>query len=339
MTTKILIIRFSSIGDIVLTSPVIRCLKQQMDGETEVHYITKKKFSCLLEANPYLTKVHVIENNVSEVIDELKALHFNYVIDLHCNIRSSQIKRQLKTLAFTVNKINRQKWLMVNFKINRLPDVHIVDRYMETMKALSIHNDGKGLDYFIPASSASESTQDESILSSLPETHPPDGRYIAFSIGGTYETKKLPVEKIISICKKISKPIVLLGGQEDIENGKKIKAMAGQHIYNACGKCSINQSATLIRNAEKVISHDTGMMHIAAAFKKEVISVWGNTIPEFGMSPYYGTRDKGQGTIVEVKELKCRPCTKLGYGKCPKKHFYCMNLINEDEIVEAIMNY
>ena len=125
---------------------------------------------------------------------------------------------------------------------------------------------------------------------------------------------------------------MLLGGKEDRENGEKVKNATGENIFNTCGKYNINQSASLIQQAHKVITHDTGLMHIAAAFKKEIISVWGNTIPEFGMYPYLADP---RSKIVEVKGLSCRPCSKIGYEKCPKGHFNCMNKIGENFLFEA----
>ena len=136
-------------------------------------------------------------------------------------------------------------------------------------------------------------------------------------------TKRLPVKKIISICKKISQPIVLLGGKQDISREYRIANAVGDKVFNACGKYSLNESAAFVKHAAKIITHcDTGLMHIAAAFKKEIISVWGNTIPEFGMSPYLSDPNS---KIVQVKNLSCRPCSKLGFEKCPKGHFKCMN--------------
>jgi len=323
--TKILIIRFSSIGDIVLTTAVVRCLKQQLYGQCEIHFLTKRTFSAIIKANPYIFKIHTIEDKVSEVIDDLKKEDFHYVIDLHNNIRSHVVRGKLSTLSFAVNKINIQKWVMVNFKINRLPKMHIVDRYMETVQSFGIVNDGKGLDYFIPK-------EDEVDFSLIPQSH--QKAFIVFAIGGRYFTKKLPTEKIISICKKIKKPIFLLGGEEDKAIGEKIKKDVSEKVYNACGLFNINQSASIVKRAEKVITHDTGIMHIAAAFQKPVISIWGNTIPEFGMYPYFGNDEKG--TIVQTENLKCRPCSKLGHSKCPKGHFNCMNLIDEDVVVKAV---
>jgi ADP-heptose:LPS heptosyltransferase len=319
---KILIIRFSSIGDIVLTSPIVRCLKNQLGNASEIHFLTKEKFSSVINSNPYISKTYTIKESVSEILTELIKENYSYIIDLHHNIRSLQVKRALKKPSFSYNKLNIEKWLMVNFKWNRLPQKHIVDRYFECVQAFGVKNDGNGLDYFIPA-------KDEVNISALPPQFK-DG-FVAFVIGGTYETKKLPTDKIISVCKKIKTPVILLGGKEDASAGNKVKLMSGEHVLNACGSYNINQSASLIKQAKKVITHDTGLMHIAAAFKKDIVSVWGNTIPGFGMYPYL-PEGKGTSKVMEVKNLNCRPCSKLGYSKCPKKHFYCMNLLDEDEI-------
>ena len=323
MIVKFLIIRFSSIGDIVLTTPVVRNLKQQVEG-AEVHYLTKKQYADILETNPYIDKVHVLDESFSDLLPKLKAEHFHYIIDLHKNLRTLRVKRALRTASFSFDKINWGKWLMVNLKVNKLPDLHIVDRYLETVKVFIEKNDLKGLDYFIPQ-------KDEVDLISLPENF--QNEYIAFAIGAQHSTKKLPDGKIISICKKISKPVILLGDKHNSKVAEKVVVAVGDKIYNACGKYNLNQSASIVKQAKFVITHDTGLMHIAAAFKKKIISVWGNTIPEFGMYPYLA----GKGSeIIEVKGLKCRPCTKIGFSKCPKKHFKCMNDIDEDRIVKLL---
>lgn len=320
---KYLIIRFSSIGDIVLTTPVVRCLKQQVEG-AEVHFLTRKQFSGILENNPYIDKVHVFDDNFDSLIDALKLEYFDYIIDLHHNLRTWRFKSKLKVYAFDFNKLNYEKWLMVNLKINILPDVHIVDRYMNTTKLFDVKNDQKGLDYFIPE-------KDEVNLNVLPSIF--QQGYIGFVIGAKHFTKRMPVEKIISICKKIKQPIIILGGKEDQPVGDVIKQTIGDSIFNSCGQFNLNQSASLVKQAKIIISHDTGLMHIAAAFKKNILSLWGNTIPELGMYPYLSGE---KSEILEVKGLKCRPCTKIGFRKCPKKHFNCMNNIKESKITEWV---
>lgn len=309
----------------MLTTPVVRCLKEQLK-DVEIHYLTKKSFKTIIENNPNVSKIYSFEKTVEEVTKHLKEEKYDLIVDLHHNLRSYLVKRFLKRKSVSFDKLNFQKWLLVNFRINRLPNVHIVDRYFKTVEKLGIKNDGKGLDYFIHAN-------DEIDVSIFPRN------YIAFVIGAKHNTKQLPIEKIISICKKINQPIVLLGGKEDFEKGEKIQSAINNQqstiIYNTCGKYNLNQSASIVKQAGKVISHDTGLMHIAAAFKKEIISVWGNTIPEFGMYPYYG-KSQVANLKSQVMNLSCRPCSKIGFDECPKGHFKCMNEINEEEIVDFV---
>lgn len=330
MPKKVLIIRFSSIGDIVLTTPVVRALKTQLD-DGEVHFCTKKQYVSILEENLYIDKVHALDGNFKALAEQLKAEQFDYIADLHNNLRTRRLKARLKRPSSAFPKLNWEKWLMVNFKINKLPNVHIVDRYMEAIAELGIKKDSLGLDYFIPEK---DEVEDEW----LPETH--RRGFVAFAIGGAHETKKLPLRRMIELCDKINRPIVLLGGKEDTENAEKIADFFDRRheqthfkeplkslgkkalIYNACGKFNINQSASLLKRASYVFTHDTGMMHIAAALKKNIFSIWGNTIPEFGMYPY-----QTRFTILENKQVTCRPCSKIGYEKCPKGHFNCMNKI------------
>ncbi len=325
---KILIIRFSSIGDIVLTTPVIRNLKTQLP-EAEIHYLTKVSFELLVQNNPYIDKYHLLNESLNDTVKDLKAEKFDLIIDLHKNIRSAVIKKRLNVKSYSFDKLNTEKWLKVNLKIDKLPNRHIVDRYMDTVKALDVKMDTLGLDYFIPDS-------DQVPLEWLPKSHQEE--YVAYAIGAQHATKRLPVKRMIELCDKINKPIVLLGGKEDISTGEEIKKFFTKSIvstpleeallemnkkaiiYNACGKYNLNQSASLLKQAKYVFTHDTGLMHIAAAFKKEIFCIWGNTIPSFGMYPY-----RTKFTILENNKIDCRPCSKIGYQKCPKGHFKCMN--------------
>ncbi len=310
---KILVVRFSSIGDIVLTTPVLRCLKQQLK-DVELHFVTKHNFLSVIENNIYVDKVFTIKDSLKDVIPQLKKENYDYVIDLHHNIRTLRLKTVLGKKSFSFNKLNWEKFLIVNFKKNKLPNVHIVDRYFETVESLGIKNDDKGLDYFI-------SEKDEvDIQSSLPTLFHED--YNALVVGGSYFTKQIPVNKLKEICAKSTLPLVLLGGKEDAAIAEQVYQLYKNKTINLCGKLSLNQSASIIKQANKVITSDTGLMHIAAAYKKDIISIWGNTIPEFGMGPYLAGKNSQNW---EVKNLSCRPCSKLGYKKCPKGHFKCMN--------------
>lgn len=312
---KILVIRFSSIGDIVLTTPIVRALKQQIN-DVEISYLTKESFRSVISENPYVSKVFTIRDKVDEVIEDLKNEGFDYVVDLHKNIRSKKVRKAMGVPFGDFPKLNWYKFLLTQFKVNKMPDVHIVERYFQATKFLNVQNDGLGLDHFI----------DESVkVDHLPE------KYNAFVIGGSFATKRLPPEKIKEIVDHSDLPVVLLGGgSEDGESAKIISK--SEKSVDLVNKISLSESAWVVKNAQKVVSHDTGLMHVAAAYNKEIISIWGNTVPDFGMYPYLV--DKSY--VFENNDLACRPCSKLGHSKCPKKHFKCMNDLDVKLISENL---
>jgi len=321
---KVLIIRFSSIGDIILCSPVMRCVKQQFP-HISIHFATKKQFNYLLESNPYIDQVHLLESDLSALIKALSSEKFDLIIDLHHNLRTAMIKLRLGVKSYSFNKLNLQKFLMVKLKVNKLPEVHIVDRYLECVTKLGVVNDGQGLDYFMPVGIALARRDQR-----LPETS-----FLALVIGAKFSTKRLPNDKLVALCRLLKQPIVLLGGPEDKERGDFIKAAAEGAIYNLCGELSFHESVSVLQHASIVITHDTGLMHAAAALKKPIISIWGNTIPEFGMYPYL----PNQQTLnlkMEVSHLACRPCSKIGYDACPKAHFKCMENIELKTIEQTV---
>jgi ADP-heptose:LPS heptosyltransferase len=320
---KILVIRFSSIGDIVLTSPVLRCLKNQLDAE--LHYVTKSTYKCLLEHNPCIDKIHLLEKDLNELIDRLKGEKYDLVIDLHHNLRSNLIRKKLAVRSIGFNKINLEKALMVHLKWNRLPDKHLVDRYFEALKEIGLENDGKGLEFHLDK-------KIPEIWSGIKKDLDTDKKILALVLGGTYFTKRLPKEKWLELIEQLNENIVLIGGKEDLEIANWLKEHTSKKLLCSAGITDIQGSAFILSKSDAVISGDTGMMHIAAAFRKPVISIWGNTIPAFGMFPYYGEDQVGH-FIMEVSDLACRPCSKLGKATCPRKHFKCM----VDQDIEMIV--
>jgi ADP-heptose:LPS heptosyltransferase len=320
---KILIVRFSSIGDIILTTPVIRCLKLQRP-DIDIHYLTKHKYSSLLNQNPYIQKIYTIDKEIGEVLPDLRLEQYDLIIDLHKNLRTLILKLRLLRPSVSYSKLNLKKFLAVCLKINLLPKQHIIDRMMASLKIFNVEYDNRGLDFFVPDG------QNQSLL--LKEFIDSNPDYFVFSIAGTYYTKRCPNDKVIEICKKIPLPVILTGGESERINGEYIRHEIGVSCFNASGITSVEESAILIEKSRFVISNDTGMMHIAAALKKPVISLWGNTIPQFGMVPLLPDQFNPQPAIIEVHGLKCRPCSKLGFHQCPKKHFNCMNLLNSNDI-------
>ncbi|MEM9326490.1 MAG: glycosyltransferase family 9 protein [Bacteroidota bacterium] len=329
---KILVIRFSSIGDIVLTTPVVRALKQQLP-DVRLHFLTKPAYADIMANNPHVDQVHTLKS-LATTLSEIRKEKFDVIIDLHKNLRTLFLKFLTPGKKYSYDKLNWQKWLMVNLKINQLPSKHIVDRYMAAVSDLGVTIDEEGLDYFIP-------DKDEVENDWLPPSHRQG--YVAVAIGGQHATKQLPKDRLIELCDRINRPVVLLGGKTEAPLGEVVEQFFTQssstdrerilefdlgkkaRVYNGCGKFNLNQSASIISNATVVFSHDTGLMHIAAAFQKDIFSIWGNTIPEFGMYPY-----RTKFTIFENRSLSCRPCSKIGYQKCPKGHFKCMREVKFD---------
>ncbi len=310
---KILVIRFSSIGDIILTSPVLRCIKRQVPG-AEVHFLTKDHFRSLVDHSPYVDRVHVLKDSLGMAIKALRQEKFDLIADLHHNTRTWRVKLALGVASKSFPKLNFGKWMLVNFKQDKLPRTHIVDRYLGTVAHLGVKNDGAGLDLFIPP-------EKEVDPATLPPPH--HHGYIALCIGAGHFTKRLPRHKLIELAEKLHGPMVIIGGPEDQATGRAIADAVGARAYDATGKYDMPGSASLIRQATSVIAHDSGAMHVASAFRKNVVSVWGNTVPAFGMGPYIPQHPE-RAHISEVNGLDCRPCSKIGHERCPKGHFRCM---------------
>ncbi|WP_346239020.1 glycosyltransferase family 9 protein [Niabella insulamsoli] len=316
---KILVIRFSSLGDVIYTTPVVRCIKQQLP-DTEVHFITKPQFKYIYEGNPYIDKLLLLRPSLNETIKEIKKENYDCIIDLHSNLRTRIIKLRTGIRAYTYRKQTIRKWLSLKLRKQLVPPVHLVDRYLKAAAPLGVVNDNRPIDYFIK--------NQYQLTDLLPQSH--QQHYIAFIIGAAHFTKRMPNEKIVAICQQLKKPVVLLGGNDVKENGDFVAARLGAQVYNACGATNLDESVFLVSKAAAVIGFDTGLTHIAEAFNLPIASIWGSTVPELlGVQPY-----KIDNYLVAGVQLPCRPCSKYGLPKCPLGHFKCMNDINEKEIVQ-----
>jgi ADP-heptose:LPS heptosyltransferase len=323
---KILVVRFSSIGDIVLTFPVVRCIKEQVI-DSEVHYLTKPNFETLLTACEFTDKTHFLSKDLKEMVRLLKQEQFDIVIDLHNNLRTHLLTFQLGVKCYRFPKLNFQKWFLTQFKINCLPEKHVVDRYFETVATLGVINDGKNNQFYIPSS---EIVDCRTTYDLAPKS------YLAVAIGAQFATKRIPESKLLEILSQVSLPIVLLGGKEDFSKAERIcQKLSNQSINNACGKHSLLESASIVSQTKVLLTNDTGLMHIAACFAVPIVSVWGNTVPELGMYAYKPEKEV-KISQFEVPNLTCRPCSKIGFQACPKKHFDCMLKQDAGKIVEEI---
>ena len=331
---RLLFIRFSSIGDIVFTTPAIRCAKQQIPG-VELHFLTKASMKAVTEANPYIDHFHYFDKDLNATIKDLKAFQFDYIIDLHKNLRTFQIQKALGVPSLSYQKLSLQKLLLTKLHLNYMPVRHIVDRSLDALSALGVVHDGKGLDYFIPKAATLPSN-------ALPAAF--QSGYIALVIGASYASKKLPVASLQALCHKIPYPIVLIGGKDDQSEGAAIEAINPIKIFNACGKFNLHESALLVKQSRTVISHDTGFLYIACAFHKKTVAIWGATSPALQVEPYYPNttssfnKDEWYFNAI-VPNLPCQPCSNYGTKQCPQGHFACMKKQDLQSIADKAIAY
>lgn len=326
---RILIIQFSSTESILLSTPIIRILKTQLDAE--VHYATSSSHSEILANNPYLTTI-IKGASLFQLFRALRNERYDYIIHLQPGVVSWLLSLLLRGKVLSHKQRWMKKWLLVKLKVNLLPNQHIVEQYIDLLDPLEVKMDSLGLDFFIP-------DKDEVELEWLPETH--QQGYAVVGLMTKHATQQLPVNRLIELCDRINKPIILLGDKNDVGVADEITAFfkpgtAEQEvaieslnkkttIFNACGKFNLHQMSSILDQANWVFTHDSDLMHIAAALKKPLFTIWGNTLPEFGSYPY-----RTQFTIFENKKIACRPCTTKGFANCPKGHFKCMNDLTFD---------
>ncbi|MDX2195155.1 MAG: glycosyltransferase family 9 protein [Cytophagales bacterium] len=307
---KVLIIRFSSIGDIAWTTPIIRRCKLQLP-DVEVHYLTKKNFAELVSHNPHIDKLWLFDDNLFEIIKLLHVQKYDYVIDLHNNLRTWLIKAALQRPTVTHRKMSIRRYIMCMFKINLIPAhlAHVADRFQEAVSKIGVNDDGLGTEYYFGEHMPSAEQY-------LPKTL--TGNYTALVIGGSKATKQLPIHKLEEIITKLNHNIVLIGGTQEAHTGNILQKKY-IHVTNLCGKLSLSESAKMVQNAQLIIGNDTGLMHIAAAFSKKMYTFWGSTNPDW-YAPY-----RSNNVNVRNTAIACSPCSKLGAHECPQGHFKCMN--------------
>lgn len=323
---KILILRFSSIGDIVLTFPVVQALKVAFPA-CQIDYVTKKSFKSLLAACHGIENVFVLEESLSELKKQIDFRSYDAVLDLHHNLRTQLLTAFTGAHVYRFPKNNWQKWLLTRFKIKPKRRIHVVERYLETLKTAF------GLEILARQGVYDVPTQDQFLIEDKIGVKPKE--YIAFAIGAQFATKRLPTDLMIDLIKKIAAPVVLLGGNEDVSVAQQIQtALPEQQITSMVGKLSIHASAWLVQNAAALITHDTGLMHIGASFDLPIHLIWGNTTRDFGMYPLRPEQEKC--FHYEVEDLSCRPCSKIGHQRCPKGHFACMRQQDLNQIARQL---
>jgi len=313
---KILVIRLSSIGDIILITPVIRCLKSQLNAE--IDFLTKSQYKDLLASNENIDRIFSFDQKNKETIETLRSNNYHLVIDLQNNFRSFKIRFFLGIKSYVFSKENFKRHLLIYFGVNLLNN-HIVDRYFKTVKKLNIFNDNKGIDY--------------RLINPLKIDFDTDQDYIAWCVGGAHNKKQLSATQIYNVISRIDIPVVLLGADKDQQISSEVIKKSANNVYDFCGKTSIDDSAHLMKLSKLVLTNDTGMMHIACAFNVPIISFWGCTKPSLGFSPYMAN-DTSVKIITGVSK---RPCSK--HGKYCRIHANgCVKEISAERIYDAVIS-
>ena len=310
---KILVIRLSAIGDIVLTTPVIRALSQQLNAQ--IDFLTKQQYVTLLAKNPYINNIFSLEQN----INFLQKFKYDYVVDLQNNLRSWKIRAKIKARSFVFNKESLKRYLLIYLGIDLLKN-HVVDRYFAAVAKLNVVNDNHGLDFYVSPSGILDFNSSQN--------------YITWCVGGSHYPKKLSATQIAQVVSRLQLPVVLLGGKNDLEIAEYIiNNTDSNFVHNFCGKLSIQESAYLIKKSKLLLTNDTGMMHIASALKMPIISFWGCTKPSLGFTPY-----KADSSSVQIISKRSKtPCSKHG-KHCKFGQNGCIEEIDTEEIYVAVLS-
>jgi heptosyltransferase-2 len=336
---KILIIRLSSIGDIILTSPIIRVLRKNFP-ESQIDFVAKEKFIEVVKYNPNINKIHILKghNSIKELKSEIKKEKYDLIIDMHKNFRSFYLKNFSNAKKiFTISKPYISRFLLVNFKINLYKQTFsIIENYFAPLKKIGIQNDQEGLEVF---------TSDDARLKvkEIMEDFISEGDFvIGMSPGAGFWNKEWTNEGFSGVidyfARKYKAKILLFGSEKDNKKIQQISELVfnKNSLLDLSGRLNLLELIAGIEKCNLFITNDTGAMHIAVALKKKVIAIFGPTTKEFGFFP-----NSKESLVVENFNLSCRPCTHIGKDYCPKKHFKCMRDVkswNVIEVAEKLLN-
>lgn len=322
---KILVIRFSSLGDVILTTPLLKRLKRKYP-ESEIHFLTKKSFADVLRHDRNISKIIETEDNIpfnklKSLKKEIKAGQFDITLDVHNNLRTFYLRLFLNGEKKVLKKYSFRKFLLVKFKINLMKNLPpVAERYCEL---IPVENAGQLPEIFI------DETDVKKIKELITENNPAKKKIICISPASHHFTKTYPAEYYTELIKKLGENYLffLTGKGKDISIINEIKSKTGRNVINLCDKLSLNELSEMINQSDLFISGDTGPMHIAEAKNKKMITIAGSSVKEFGFYP-----QNTNAVLIENNLLKCRPCSHIGRQNCPKVHFKCMRDITPESI-------
>lgn len=333
---KILVIRLGSLGDVVLTTPVVAALKQR-HPQADVDFLVKKEYHDLLIGNPHIRRIIPFDGSrqkglkgLLEIAGELRKEGYTHVIDLHGNLRSRVISALMagsKTLRYDKQALKR-RLLLLGFKVQTK---HTVDAYLSALKPIGI-NVGAGLKP-APAIYLSEDEEKEALLFLERNGIPEGSIIIGINPGARWQTKRWLDEGFVELGKKVvtelGAKVLVFGGPDEVELSERVGDGIGRDAFSIAGRIGLREAAALMKRCSVFVTNDSGPMHIAAAVGTPVVAIFGPTVRGFGFSPL------GKSVVVE-REIKCRPCSLHGSERCPRGHFECMKDVTVDDVMEAI---
>jgi lipopolysaccharide heptosyltransferase II len=328
-TPNILAVRFSSIGDVVLTTPLLRAIRLGYPA-ARLTALTKDAFVPLLSHNPRLDRVIGFKpgHSLRALASELRSQRFTHLLDLHDSLRSRALRLLVPGNWSSYPKHRLARSLLIHTKRDAYRDRRPVpERYFSAARGLRIEPDGGPPELFW-APEAETEVVDWLRANRAEGLHP-----VALAPGAAHATKRWPTEYWQAVLGKLvaqENPVVLVGGSDDNPLCSRLAADFRGRVLNAAGRFGLQQTAALLKRAPVLVSGDTGVMHMATAVGTPLVALFGPTVRQFGFFPY-----SQRARVLQV-DLGCRPCTSKGGPRCPRGHHRCMRDLTPDMVFQAL---
>ena len=337
---SICIIRLTSLGDIVLLSPLMRVLRKTWPN-ARIDMIIAEHCSEIMKYNPHIDNLYVIntKKGTASFLKQWFSLKqqlpkYDVVLDVHCSLRSRIIRQGLGNTVLKYDPARALKRDIVKNK-TRIPIDSIIPvpiRYFTVFKGYDdIRIDDEGLEYWL---------QQDVIQGVYPTRRMQTGQNIIMVPGAKHATKRWPPEYFAELLQLLhheyQQPLILLGGPDDAELCATIEQLSSIPVQNLAGTMSLHDITAYMNSAACIIGNDSGLMHIAASRHIPIVTMFGSTVPEFGFLPYHTPYQ-----IASI-ELPCKPCTHIGKEKCPLGHFSCMKELTPNIVfkhVQTLLNH
>ena len=323
---RVLLVRFSSIGDIVLTTPLVRALKHRHE-DAQLIYVTKRAMAPLVADNPHLSHVVALEpgESLPHLARRLRAFHPTHGLDLHGSLRSAALRLLVRCRwsGYAKRKVVRATLIATKLDLYR-GRVPVAERYFEAARRLDVRPDGRPPEFFLGAAAR------DRVARWLAERGLADAPLAALAPGAAHATKRWPIAHWQALAGRLRAAgyrIVVLGGPDDRGAARQLAGLGD----SAAGEFTLQETGACLARAKVLISGDSGVMHMATGVGTPVVALFGPTVEAFGFFPY-----RGRATVLE-QDLSCRPCSAAGTARCPLGHHRCLVELAPDAVAAAAL--